>query len=195
VFINGYNKEYALATPASVLAERPDIRAAGEEVKYRAALKDLAFADYYPKISVSALLGLESSKISNLVQGRSVVGNLAAGITAPIFDFGRIKARVKNADAVTEEALLNYEKTVLTAFTEVESAVNAIETNRKYFIALQKAYKSASLSVNYATERYKAGLSPYINVLEAQKNLNETSKILAESNANIIINHVRLFRR
>lgn len=193
-FINVNDKEYALATPAAVLAERPDIKAAEEDIKYRVALKDIAFAQYYPKISISALLGLESAKISKLIQGGSIAANAGAGLSLPIFDFGRIKAQVKNADAQTEEALAVYEKTVLTAVSEVESAVSAIENERKHFKALQTAYQSAKLSYKLANSRYKAGLTSYLNVLEAQKSLNQTSQLMAQSNADILINQVRLYK-
>ena len=192
--INLEDKPYALVAPANMLANRPDVLAAEQKVKYNAALKDVAFSAYYPKVSLSTFLGLETGNFSKILNGKSTAESIAGGLTAPIFDFGRIKADVKEKSAEVDVALAEYQKTVLAAFSEVESAVNAISQERQHYEDLKKALESSQLSFKLANERYKRGLSSFINVLEAQKNVNSNQQLLAVSKADILINQVRLYK-
>jgi NodT family efflux transporter outer membrane factor (OMF) lipoprotein len=147
--------EVEVASPASVLAQRPDVKAAEQHVKYTTSLEDVAFAAYYPSVSITGLLGFETGTASKILNGKSGVASLAGGVKLPIFDFGRIKADIKETNAETEEALALYEKTVLNALAEVETAINALHNEQQHYAELNKAFESSQLSYKLADERYR----------------------------------------
>jgi outer membrane protein TolC len=183
-----------LASPARVIAERPDIRAAERDLAYRAALKDAAFAQYYPKVSLSALFGFESATTGSLLQSASRAGTLSGGLTMPIFDFGRIRANINEADANGKEALAVYEKTVLVALSEVEQALAAIAAEERNYSKLTKAVAANQLAVTLAQERYRIGRDSYVNVLLSQQNFYTAKNAQAQSRGEILIQQVRLYK-
>ncbi|MFZ4540425.1 MAG: efflux transporter outer membrane subunit [Rickettsiales bacterium] len=188
------NLNMVLASPSTVIAERPDIRAAERELSYRAALKDVAFAQYYPKLSLSGLLGFETGKSGSIFKSTSKVWTLGGGLSLPIFDFGRIRADINQADAIGQEALAAYEKTVLGALSEVESTLAAIATEQRNYQKLTDAVEASQLAVTLAEERYRIGRDAYLNVLTAQQNLYTASNAQAQSRGEILIQQVRLYK-
>jgi NodT family efflux transporter outer membrane factor (OMF) lipoprotein len=183
-----------LASPSTVIAVRPDIRAAERELSYRVALKDVAFAQYYPKLSLSGLLGFESGKSGSIFKSTSKAWTLGGGLSLPIFDFGRIRATINEADANGQEALVTYEKTVLGALSEVESALAAIAAEERNYQKLTEAVEANQLAVTLAEERYRIGRDAYLNVLTAQQNLYTASNAQAQSRGEILIQQVRLYK-
>lgn len=163
--------ELILATPIDVIEHRPDVQAAKHQVQVDAALKDVAFSQFFPKLSLSALLGSETGSASRLFADPSRTWSLSSGLGMPIFDFGRIRSQMKKADAIAQESMAQFEKTVLLSLKEVESALAAFSSEHEHYQDLTRATKASSLSLKLATERYKNGLSSYLNVLDAQKTL------------------------
>src|SRR5437762_3804897 len=109
--------------PASLLARRPDIREAEENLIAANADIGVAKAAYFPDISLTALLGLESAQLSSLFKGPSKVWSFGAGVLQPIFNAGRISAQVAQAEALQRQALYVYQKSIISAFQDVENAL------------------------------------------------------------------------
>ncbi|HET9701372.1 MAG TPA: efflux transporter outer membrane subunit [Burkholderiales bacterium] len=168
-----------LDAPASVIARRPDVRRAGHELAAAARLTDAAVADTYPKVSLAGLFGLRD------VSGAAgyTLWSLGAGIAAPLINFGRLQAEVDVADARRRQAYYGYRQTVLEALREVESALAgyiAADSNRR---ALDALVETEQRRLALAQERYTRGLSPFLEVLDAQRALYaaRTELVIAEA--------------
>jgi len=108
--------------PASLLERRPDIRGAEENLIAANADIGVAKAAYFPDISLTGLLGLESAQMSDLFKGPSKTWSVGASLLQPIFNAGRINSQVARAEALQQEALYTYQKSIISAFQDVENA-------------------------------------------------------------------------
>jgi outer membrane protein TolC len=119
---------------------------------------------------------------------------LGAGVTAPIFDAGRLRALVDVQDAVREQALVAYEQTVLIALQEVENALVNFARNRERGEALSAAVKSARTAAVLARERYSAGLIDFQSVLTSERTVLVLEESLARNRANGVLALIRLYK-
>ena len=153
-----------------MLARRPDVGAAERELAAAAALNAAAIADLYPKISLAGLLGYRD--VTDLSGFR--IWSLAGAVTMPIFNAGRIRSQIAAAEARQQQALLGFEQAVLFALEEVDlgliSYLNAEATRR----ALSTLVENEKEKLALADERYRRGLTGFIDVLEAQRSLQES---------------------
>ena len=182
----------AVDAPAAVIVRRPDVAQAERQLASAAALKAAAIADFYPRISLSAALGLRYSSLAGGGADKSWSGG--GSLLGPIFDAGRLRALVNAADARQEQALLAYEKTVLQAQGEVETNLSAYLNADVQARALDASERANERSVFLATARYAQGLSNYLDVLTAQQALYSSQTALAEAQANAAVAQVRLWK-
>jgi NodT family efflux transporter outer membrane factor (OMF) lipoprotein len=151
-----------------LIGRRPDIAAARERLEAEASRIDVARADFFPAIRLSALIGLQSLGLGNLIEGDSTYGSAGPAISLPIFHGGELKGRYTTARGRYDEAVATYDKTVLAAYQEVADAVaghrQVDERLRNARAALEEAYKIAGL-------RYDGGLSNYLDVLTVEDRL------------------------
>ena len=167
--------------PSGILERRPDLRQLERELAAASLRIDRARADYLPSLNLTGTLGTESAALRQLLSGPSLIWSLGAGLAQPLFNLDRIGANVEAQTARREELVVNYRQTVQAAFKDVHDALAANETTRTALAAqttrrdeLQQAYELSDL-------RYKAGYSPYLEVLDAQRQLlqAQTLSILA----------------
>jgi NodT family efflux transporter outer membrane factor (OMF) lipoprotein len=152
------------------LQRRPDISAAERQLASACARIGFAEAGFFPAISLSGLLGTQSSAYRKLFSASSEVWSLGAAATGPIFDGGATRGNVANAKAVYDAALANYRQSVLTAFQEIEDNLAANTLLAQEAAAQDQAVKSARESTTVALNQYKAGSISYLNVVTAQAN-------------------------
>lgn len=153
--------------PSQLLRRRPDIIAAEKRLEAAKAEVGLKHAERFPSFQLGFTLGFENNELSNFL--KSPFTYLAGSITGPIFDFGRKKRKYKAAVASYEQARLQYEKTVLQAFTEVDNALNAYRTALKSSLLKINLRDAASKYIQLAQLQYNAGTLNYIDVLDAQR--------------------------
>jgi len=164
-----------LALPPSagidLVGRRPDIVAARSRVEAAAERIKAAHAAFYPDISLNGLVGLQALGFGNVFKGGSTYGNVGPAFSLPLFDTGRRAGDYRVARADYDTAVANYDKTLIDALQEVANAVasrNALGTQagdvRASMADSQKAFEIARL-------RYRAGLSPYLDVLTAEQQL------------------------
>ena len=156
----------AVGIPADTLRQRPDVRAAERKLAGETARVGVAEAARYPSFNLSGSIGLEALTLGALGNSGATTTSLLAGITAPIFNAGRLRAQVEIQDAVRERAQVAYEQAVLTALQEVENALVAIARNRERSAALANAVDSARNAAQLARQRYSAGLIDFQSVLD-----------------------------
>jgi NodT family efflux transporter outer membrane factor (OMF) lipoprotein len=154
-----------------LIGRRPDIAAARERVEAAASRIKVARADFFPAIRLNALIGLQSLGLDTLFEKDSTFGSAGPAISLPIFHGGALKGRYTAARGTYDEAVADYDRTVLTAYQQVADAVTGqrlvgqrLEDARAALTASEEAYKIARL-------RYEGGLSNYLEVLTVEDRL------------------------
>lgn len=160
-----------IGLPSELLARRPDILATELSLIAANARIGVARAAYFPSISLTGLLGVESTELSRLFRGGSRIWQAGLGAGVPIFNAGRIGAEVDAASARQEEALQQYRQTIETAFAEVEDALIAHRTAREKYTTIEAQVKALRRYLRLADLRYRNGQSAYIEVLDAERSL------------------------
>ncbi|PKO48863.1 MAG: RND transporter [Betaproteobacteria bacterium HGW-Betaproteobacteria-4] len=180
--------------PSALLEARPDIRQAEERLVAANARIGVAKAAYYPTISLTGLFGSESMALSNLFTGGAGIWSAAAGLTMPIFDAGRTGARVDQASALQKEALANYRKAVQTAFKEVNDAIVGLREYSEEEAAWSAQVGASQRALDLAQKRYASGYSGYMDVLDAQRTLNNAQLLHLASRKSRLGAAVDLFK-
>jgi NodT family efflux transporter outer membrane factor (OMF) lipoprotein len=184
----------AMSIPAETLRQRADVRAAELKVAAALARVDQADAARLPNFALSGSLGLNALSLSTLTNGASVVSSLFASMAAPIFDGGAARAQVRAQRAAYDQARLTYEATVLTALKDVEDALIALQGDRQRLTNLRNAGDAAATAALLARQRYSSGLVDFQVVLETQRTLLSTQDSVANANADVSSDHVRLYK-
>lgn len=169
--------------PAELLSRRPDLIAS--ERAYQAAVFSAQEAQRarLPKISLTGRAGISSDELDDIVRGNFDFWSIAAEVTAPIFQGGRLYGNAKRAEALADAALADYVNDALTAFGEVEQALVADAFWRTQTDALSEASTESSAAEDQAWERYQRGLTDIITVLESQRRaLNAQASLLSSQN-------------
>lgn len=184
----------AVGIPADTLRRRPDIRAAERALAAETARVGVAEAARYPSLTLSGSIGLEALTLSALGNGGAVTSSLLGSITAPVFNAGRLRNQVEIQDAVREQALVAYEKTVLTALQEVENALVALSRTHERTGALALAADSARSAADLARQRYGAGLIDFQSVLDTERNVLSVEDSLASTRADGVLALIGLYK-
>jgi NodT family efflux transporter outer membrane factor (OMF) lipoprotein len=184
----------AVGIPADVLRRRPDVRAAERQLAAETARVGVAEAARYPSFRLSGSIGIEALSFGDLTNDADSSSSLLGGITAPIFDAGRLRNQVQAQDAVREQALVAYEQAVLTALQEVENALVALAGNRERVEALTNATRSARNAAELARQRYGAGLVDFQSVLDTERSVLSVEDSLASTRADGVLSLIRLYK-
>lgn len=155
--------------PSDLLERRPDIAEADRNVAAATAQIGVAKAAYFPQLSLTGLVGYESSNAVSLLNWQNTIASLGASAMAPIFTGGRLRAGVDQAQAVYRQSLAEYEKTVLVAYQEVEDQLAALHYLDGESQSEASAVHDAMRAEEIAMQRYKAGLIGYLDVVYAQE--------------------------
>lgn len=157
--------EIAVGTPASLLLQRPDIKASERSLIAANADIGVARAALLPSVSLSASAGLNGL----ITSGSSTVLSLAASLSQAIFNGGRLQAQVTIAEAQQRELVESYAQTVLLALKDVEDNLVAVGTNQQRSVLLKQATEQARLAYSLARIRYDAGADDLLTLLDAQR--------------------------
>jgi NodT family efflux transporter outer membrane factor (OMF) lipoprotein len=171
----------AVGIPADTLRSRPDVRAAERRLAAQTARLGEAEAARYPSFRLTGSLVLEALAADRLFSGNAGASSLLAGITAPIFDAGRIRSNIAIQDALLEQSRLAYQAAVLTALEDVENALVALANTHLRREELARAAASARLAWQIAQHQYAAGLADFQSVLDSQRTLLSLEEQLAGS--------------
>jgi multidrug efflux system outer membrane protein len=159
--------------PSDLLQRRPDIQQAEQQLVAANAAIGVARAAMFPSLSLTGALGDESKAFSTLLDSGSRIWSFGFGLTLPIFDWGRIGARVDAAQAREHQLVAAYQKSIETAFREVADALTSSQMSADAEEDLRVRADAARNSFKLAQLRYEAGYSAYLEVLDAQRTLNE----------------------
>ena len=157
--------------PSDVLARRPDVVSAEQNLMAANADIGQARSAYFPKLSLTANLGQQSKDLSTLFDPASLFWNMVGNLTQPIFRAGAIDAVMAAANAREQQAVAQYTQTVQNAFRDVHDALNNVAAGRDLTATTTQRINALRSTLRLADLRYKAGYSPYLEVLNAQRDL------------------------
>ncbi len=167
--------------PSDLLQERPDIVAAFQRLEAARERIGVARAARFPSFALTGAAGTQSSDLADIAKTGQNFWSLGAGITAPIFNAATMRANVRAAWAQYEQMAAQYEKTVLTAFREVEAALVHYGKEKERHDLLFASYEAALESARYQERRYVRGVGDYVGYLDGRRNLLRTGMALAAS--------------
>ncbi len=180
--------------PSSLLERRPDIRQAEQLLIAANARIGAARAEYFPQITLTGFLGVQSRALSNLLTGQARDWNTAPAVTLPIFNAGRIRSNVRLTEAQQREALIGYQKTIQTSLREVSDALIGYGKTSEQRAQQELLVEALRETERLASIRYNGGLDSYLQVLDAQRNLFQGDLALAQLRQQELAAIVDLYR-
>jgi len=180
--------------PSALLARRPDIRAAEQNLIAANANIGVAKAAYYPQISLSGFLGGQSTQLASLFNGPHSAWSFVPQITQPIFTAGRLRSGVRLAEAQRDSALIQYEKTIQTAFTETSNSLIAHQRSRESRTQQEALVTALRDRTRLAYVRYQGGVDTLLNALDADRDLFQAELALSQARLNELLSVVQLYK-
>jgi NodT family efflux transporter outer membrane factor (OMF) lipoprotein len=179
--------------PADLARRRPDIRQSEARLHAATARIGVAVADLFPRLTLTASGGTQSQSASDLLKWASRFGSIGPTFEVPVFDGSRwATVRLQNVRA--QEAALDYERTVLAALHEVENALAAYKSDRDRGVALASAVAQSRDALELARARYSSGVANFIDVLDAERSLQQNELALATNTTAISTDLVAIYR-
>ncbi|MEE8153941.1 MAG: TolC family protein [Phycisphaerales bacterium] len=196
--------EVLVGIPANLLRRRPDVRSAEQIAAVLSAQIGVAEADLYPTVHLFGSTGFRTGDsfgadgmtkdLGDLFDSDSYFGFIGLNFSWPIFNYGRIKNNVRIQDAKFQQAIVNYENTVLRAAAEVESGLSGFLRAREEATHLRESVGATQRSVELSTTQYREGTADFIRVLTAQTFLVAQQDRLAATEAKIALNLISTYK-
>jgi len=180
--------------PSDLLKRRPDIRRSEAQLVAATARIGEAKADLFPHFVLTGAAGRQTSQLHDITLGAGNFFSVGPGISLPLFTGGRIRSNIAVQDARQREALISYRSNVLNALEEVQNALVNYAQEQERRDRLNEAAKQSQLAVDLATEQYKAGLTDFLAVLDAQRELYADEDQAVQSQTSVATNVIGLYR-
>ena len=171
--------------PSEVLEQRPDVRAAEQELVAANAQIGVARAQYFPSITLTGLLGVASNELSNLASSSAGFWSAGGAIAGPVFTGGLISGQVRVTEAIQKQALETYLQTIQTAFREVDDALVSNQKTRAELEAQGRRVEALREYARFANLRYDEGQVSYIEVLDSERRLFEAELAYAQNQSDV----------
>ncbi len=186
--------EITIGVPADVLRQRPDVRRAERQLAAQTARIGVATAELYPKFKLSGAIGLDAFSTGYLLSSDAGSASGGFGITWRVFDAGAIRRNIGIQSALQEQYLIAYESAVLNALEEAENAIFAYAAEEKRRRSLFEASRAAAQAYDLARIKYKAGLSDFSDVLEAERSLLNFRDQLVQSDGSVATDLIAIYK-
>jgi len=180
--------------PSELLTSRPDIIAAEHSLRSANADIGAARAAFFPRISLTGTGGYASADISSLFESGAQVWRFFPQISVPIFTGGRLQKSLDLAEIRKDIAIIQYEKTIQTAFRDVSDALSTVKTYDERIGAQQDLVKAAARRATLSQKRYDAGIENYLTVLDAKRALYEAQQALIVQRGQEISGKIALYK-
>src|SRR5215471_7641689 len=186
--------EVPVGLPSELLERRPDVRQAEAQIAAATARVGEAKAEYFPRFLLLGTAGRQASQLHDITLGLGNVFGAGPAVSLPIFTGGRIRSQVRVQDARLQQTVITYRSTILTALEETENALIAYSEEQTRREHLESAVRSEKESVQLSSELYKAGLTDFLSVLDAQRTLYEDEDLLAQSRTAQTVDLIALYK-
>ena len=183
-----------IGLPADLARRRPDIRRSEANLHAATARVGVAVADLFPRLTLNASGGWQSQGLSQLVQAASRFGSIGPALELPIFEGGRRQATIRLEDVRAKEAGIDYARTVLGALHEVENALAAYGADQQRRVSLEAAVAASRDALTLARQRYESGVTSFIDVLTADRTLEQNELELADTTTAVSTDLVLLYK-
>ena len=180
--------------PADTLRQRPDIVRAERTLAAETARLGAAEADRFPSFALSGSIGVEALRFAALTSSGAVAGSLIAGVSAPLFDGGRLRNQVLIQDEVRHQAEIAYRQSILTALQEVENSLVALVRAEQRRTTLAGAAAAAAEAAQLAQLRYRGGVIDFQAVLDTERARLSIEDSLASSRAEALLALIGLYK-
>jgi multidrug efflux system outer membrane protein len=185
---------FSAGLPSELLRYRPDVLQAEYDLKAAGANIAVARAAYFPTISLASSVGVRSDGLSDLFDSDAVGWSFGPNISVPIFDAGRLDANYEVAQIEREQTLASYERSIQTAFREVSDVLATRATLGEQLAAQYRLQDNFDQTYEIADARFKAGISNYLDVLDAQRSLFDTQQGILDLELQKIISQIELYQ-
>jgi NodT family efflux transporter outer membrane factor (OMF) lipoprotein len=183
-----------LGIPSDLLRRRPDIRQAEAAAHAATARIGVAEADLYPRFTITGSIGVKSSDFGSWLEWSNRLWSIGPGVSWRVFDMGRIRSDIAQQEALQEQSLIAFQKTLLFALQEVENALIDLDREQERRKALVDAVAFNRKAVDLSIKLYTEGQTDFLNVLQAQRALFLTQDALAQSDQTVSTNLVALYK-
>jgi len=180
--------------PSDLLRRRPDIRESEAQLHAATAQIGVAIADLFPKFSLTGTVNWQSNLLRTWWTEASRSFAVGPSVSWPIFQGGAIMSNVHVQEALRDQAFITYQKTVLTAFQDVENALIAFAKEQQHRKALNDAVVANRKAVDLSLQLYTEGQIDFLNVLNAQRSLYASEDALVQSERSIATNLIALYK-
>ncbi len=180
--------------PSELAERRPDIREA--EARLHAATADIGVAvgDFYPRITLSANLGLQAMHFGDLDEWSSRMFGIGPALSVPIFEGGRLKGQLALRKAQQQEAMISFQRTVLGAWHEVDDAMSDYGTRQQRRDRLAATVDQDRIALDNANRQYVAGATDFLQVLTVQRDLLAAQQALVASSTDVSVSLIGLYK-
>lgn len=186
--------EVPAGLPSELLQRRPDILQAEQTLVATTARIGVAKAIRFPRLSLTGFLGVASPALSNLLLSNSEFGVGGLGLASPLLNAQSLGFEQRAAEAQARQALAQYEQTILVAFKEVEDALVAIRTTNDQLEAQHRQVEALRSALRIADLRYEGGITSYVDVLLAKRNLFDAEFALMATHRLHLVSVVQLYK-
>ena len=192
-------EQISVGIPRDLLRRRPDVRAAAMTAASQSALIGVAKANMFPSFSLAGALGYSANNegknsLSDIFMWENRAAQAGASFTFPIFNYGRLINQVRVQDAAFQQAILNYQNTVLAAQKEVEDGLSAFNNQQQVMLRLAEAATNAQRSTQLSMIQYKAGEATYTTVLSTEQSQLSVQDALAQAKGSVLLGLISVYR-
>ena len=171
----------SVGVPSQLLQNRPDIRQAERELAAAGLDVKVARVNFFPQLVITSGVGLESLLLNHLFEPNAVIGNIAGGLVGPLVNKRAIRAQYLTANARQLQAIYNYQRVILEAFTQVINRVTMVENYSKSIEIKKQQLKTLEAAVQFADDLFQNARIEYIDVLFAQRDLRDARVVLIDT--------------
>ena len=185
----------AIGSPSELLQRRPDVARAEQQLRAAVAGYNVRVADFYPRISFGGSLGYQASDwggASGWQSGQFFA--FAPTLSWGVFNIGRLQAQLTAADARVDASVANFERSVLLALEETDNALQQFSREEERRLHLLAAYEAGTQAADFARQRFEIGTNDFLSVLDAQRSQLDISAELAQSDTQLLLNLVDVYR-
>lgn len=180
--------------PVELLRRRPDILEAEREVAQATANVGVATANLFPRVAITAGIGMQGQGLGRTPAVNSFLWSAGPSAYWPLLDFGTLDALIEIADLQTHEALVSYKRTILAAVEEVENAISSYDAQQQRLRDLANALTASQRAVDLAQQRYDRGLTDFLNVLDAERQLYDLQDQYAVAQEDVVVQFIALYK-
>jgi len=180
--------------PADLIARRPDVRQAEEALVAANARVGVSQAALFPTVSLTSQYGTQGDKLSNTFQKNGEIYQIFGGLSIPLFHGGALRSELSAARARADQARFSYEQATLVARREAEDAFVGVRTSRDQAVAQQRQVDALRRAFDLANRRYQNGVSSYLEVLDAERNLFTSELALTQAQRQELVSGVQLYK-